>query len=72
MEAVRDIYRGCLTLGLDTLLDDRDARPGVRAVSTLTGRGISAGAAARVVWAVLQATVKRRSGRSICYFSGRS
>jgi prolyl-tRNA synthetase len=30
MEAARTIYRNCLTLGLDALLDDRDERPGVK------------------------------------------
>ncbi|HEY2015438.1 MAG TPA: His/Gly/Thr/Pro-type tRNA ligase C-terminal domain-containing protein, partial [Bryobacteraceae bacterium] len=30
MEAARNIYQGCLALGLDTLLDDRDERPGVK------------------------------------------
>jgi prolyl-tRNA synthetase len=30
MEAARNIYRGCLALGLDALLDDRDERPGVK------------------------------------------
>ena len=30
MEAARKIYQGCLTLGLDALLDDRDERPGVK------------------------------------------
>jgi prolyl-tRNA synthetase len=29
-EAARRIYRGCLDLGIDTLLDDRDERPGVK------------------------------------------
>ncbi len=29
-QAAEDIYRACLTLGLDTLLDDRDERPGVK------------------------------------------
>ncbi|MGO4882718.1 MAG: proline--tRNA ligase [Bryobacteraceae bacterium] len=29
-KAARDIYRACLDLGLDTLLDDRDERPGVK------------------------------------------
>jgi len=29
-EAARSIYQGCLDLGLDTLLDDRDERPGVK------------------------------------------
>ncbi len=29
-EAARRIYRGCLDLGLDALLDDRDERPGVK------------------------------------------
>src|SRR5436305_2851266 len=30
MEAARTIYKGCLSLGLDALLDDRDERPGVK------------------------------------------
>jgi prolyl-tRNA synthetase len=30
MEAARGIYDACLALGLDTLLDDRDERPGVK------------------------------------------
>ena len=30
MEAARSIYESCLALGLDTLLDDRDERPGVK------------------------------------------
>jgi prolyl-tRNA synthetase len=30
MEAARSIYDGCLALGLDALLDDRDERPGVK------------------------------------------
>ncbi len=30
MEAAQTIYRDCLGLGLDTLLDDRDERPGVK------------------------------------------
>jgi prolyl-tRNA synthetase len=30
MEAARGIYKNCLALGLDTLLDDRDERPGVK------------------------------------------
>ena len=30
MEAARGIYRDCLNLGLDALLDDRDERPGVK------------------------------------------
>jgi len=30
MEAARSIYEKCLALGLDTLLDDRDERPGVK------------------------------------------
>jgi prolyl-tRNA synthetase len=30
MEAARTIYQSCLALGLDTLLDDRDERPGVK------------------------------------------
>jgi prolyl-tRNA synthetase len=30
MEAARQIYQGCLDLGLDALLDDRDERPGVK------------------------------------------
>src|ERR1700759_5711644 len=30
MEAAKGIYQGCLSLGLDTLLDDRDERPGVK------------------------------------------
>jgi len=30
MEAARNIYQGCLSLGLDALLDDRDERPGVK------------------------------------------
>ena len=30
MKAARDIYQGCLALGLDALLDDRDERPGVK------------------------------------------
>jgi prolyl-tRNA synthetase len=30
MEAARSIYLGCLSLGLDALLDDRDERPGVK------------------------------------------
>ena len=30
MEAAREIYQGCLALGLDALLDDRDERPGVK------------------------------------------
>jgi len=30
MEAARNIYQNCLALGLDTLLDDRDERPGVK------------------------------------------
>jgi prolyl-tRNA synthetase len=30
MEAARRIYQGCLALGLDALLDDRDERPGVK------------------------------------------
>ena len=29
-EAARSIYRECLALGIDTLLDDRDERPGVK------------------------------------------
>jgi len=29
-EAARGIYQDCLSLGLDTLLDDRDERPGVK------------------------------------------
>jgi len=29
-EAARRIYRGCLDLGMDALLDDRDERPGVK------------------------------------------
>ena len=29
-EAAHRIYRGCLDLGLDALLDDRDERPGVK------------------------------------------
>jgi prolyl-tRNA synthetase len=29
-QAARDIYRTCLSLGLDALLDDRDERPGVK------------------------------------------
>jgi prolyl-tRNA synthetase len=29
-EAARSIYHGCLALGLDALLDDRDERPGVK------------------------------------------
>ena len=29
-EAAHEIYRECLALGLDTLLDDRDERPGVK------------------------------------------
>jgi prolyl-tRNA synthetase len=29
-EAARSIYQGCLALGLDALLDDRDERPGVK------------------------------------------
>jgi prolyl-tRNA synthetase len=29
-EAAEEIYRQCLTLGLDALLDDRDERPGVK------------------------------------------
>ncbi len=29
-QAARTIYEGCLALGLDTLLDDRDERPGVK------------------------------------------
>ena len=30
VEAAERIYRECLALGLDTLLDDRDERPGVK------------------------------------------
>jgi len=30
MQAAHGIYRSCLALGLDTLLDDRDERPGVK------------------------------------------
>ena len=30
MEAAWNIYQGCLALGLDALLDDRDERPGVK------------------------------------------
>jgi prolyl-tRNA synthetase len=30
MDAARNIYQGCLALGLDALLDDRDERPGVK------------------------------------------
>jgi prolyl-tRNA synthetase len=30
MEAARQVYQGCLALGLDALLDDRDERPGVK------------------------------------------
>jgi prolyl-tRNA synthetase len=30
METARKIYESCLALGLDTLLDDRDERPGVK------------------------------------------
>jgi len=30
IEAARTIYQNCLALGLDTLLDDRDERPGVK------------------------------------------
>jgi len=30
METARNIYQGCLALGLDALLDDRDERPGVK------------------------------------------
>jgi prolyl-tRNA synthetase len=30
MEAARTIYKSCLSLGLDALLDDRDERPGVK------------------------------------------
>ena len=30
MQAAREIYQACLTLGLDALLDDRDERPGVK------------------------------------------
>src|SRR4029077_4075243 len=30
MEAAQEIYRACLALGLDALLDDRDERPGVK------------------------------------------
>jgi prolyl-tRNA synthetase len=30
MEAARNIYKNCLSLGLDALLDDRDERPGVK------------------------------------------
>ena len=30
MDAAREIYRACLALGLDALLDDRDERPGVK------------------------------------------
>jgi prolyl-tRNA synthetase len=29
-EAAQSIYRGCLALGLDAILDDRDERPGVK------------------------------------------
>jgi prolyl-tRNA synthetase len=29
-DAARKIYEGCLSLGLDALLDDRDERPGVK------------------------------------------
>jgi prolyl-tRNA synthetase len=29
-EAARQIYRSCLDLGMDALLDDRDERPGVK------------------------------------------
>jgi prolyl-tRNA synthetase len=29
-EAARKIYRGCLDLGMDAVLDDRDERPGVK------------------------------------------
>jgi prolyl-tRNA synthetase len=29
-EAARQIYRGCLDLGMDAVLDDRDERPGVK------------------------------------------
>ena len=29
-EAARKIYRECLAMGLDALLDDRDERPGVK------------------------------------------
>jgi prolyl-tRNA synthetase len=30
MEAAREIYRTCLALGLEALLDERDERPGVK------------------------------------------
>ncbi len=30
MEAAQEIYRACLAIGLDALLDDRDERPGVK------------------------------------------
>jgi len=30
MDAAREIYQGCRTLGVDALLDDRDERPGVK------------------------------------------
>jgi len=30
MEAARSIYKNCLALGIDALLDDRDERPGVK------------------------------------------
>jgi prolyl-tRNA synthetase len=30
METARAIYQECLALGIDTLLDDRDERPGVK------------------------------------------
>jgi prolyl-tRNA synthetase len=30
MDAARGIYESCVALGLDTLLDDRDERPGVK------------------------------------------
>ena len=30
METARNIYRSCLGLGVDALLDDRDERPGVK------------------------------------------
>ena len=30
MEAAKSIYKNCLALGIDALLDDRDERPGVK------------------------------------------
>jgi prolyl-tRNA synthetase len=30
VQAAQEIYRACLAVGLDALLDDRDERPGVK------------------------------------------